>query len=67
MDKWIKIGIAESLIWFLFIFLWSEEGLHLGRMFVRRYFEFWDDGALTIIVGCVVLWVISYLFYRDKK
>ena len=72
MDKWIKIGIAGSVIWFFVTFLMSGQGLRLICMFglprCSNYFYIYDTKGVSIILtGSVVVWVISYLFYRDKK
>jgi len=66
-EKWIKIGIAGSVIWGLVILLFTEEGLALAAVFARRRLHIYDDGLVPLIAGCLVVWVISYLFYKDKK
>ena len=63
IDKWVKIGIAGSAIWTFLTYLPSNQGLDL-----RGFdFDFRDDAVPVVLAGCAVIWIVSFLFFRDEE
>tara|TARA_B110000196_G_C20987601_1_gene586556 strand:+ start:550 stop:852 length:303 start_codon:yes stop_codon:yes gene_type:complete len=65
MKTWIKIGIVGSAIWSLVIFVLNE-GI-LGSTSFSNYYIYKELGTNVALGGCGFIWLISYIFYRDKK
>jgi hypothetical protein len=63
MAKWVRVWLAGSAIWAFFIFLYSNEGLDLTSATSGGFHNFF----LTIPFGCAVIWLVSFLFLRDKE
>jgi hypothetical protein len=62
MKIWIKIGIVGSVIEFLVVLLFSYNGTGWGGFHLDG-----SRGITLLLTGCAGVWVISYIFYRDKK
>ena len=63
MAKWVRVWLAGSAIWAFFVFLYSNEGLNLSSARGDNFHNFF----LTIPFGCAVIWLVSFLFLRDKE
>jgi len=63
MAKWVRVWLAGSIIWAFFVFLYSDEGLDLSSSRSNEFHNFF----LTIPIGCAVIWLVSFLFLRDKE
>jgi len=69
MSKWVKVGIAGSVIWAFLLYLASNQGLSS-----LYYLDFdFQSGALyhaslqLVWIGWAVIWLISYLFLKGKE
>tara|TARA_R110000787_G_scaffold56009_4_gene129048 strand:- start:1284 stop:1985 length:702 start_codon:yes stop_codon:yes gene_type:complete len=63
MAKWVRVWLAGSVIWAFFVFLYSDEGLDLSSSRDNEFYNFF----LTIPIGCAVIWLVLFLFLRDKE
>ena len=66
ISMWIKIGVAGSVVWTFLLYLVSEQGLCLVEDFEFRWFNPNDDSFPIVIMGCAVIWLLSFLFLRKK-
>jgi hypothetical protein len=69
LAKWIKVGLAVSVIWAFLIFLVSKQGFSL----INFNFKFneadstWDASLLVAIGTFVFIWIVSFFFFRDEE
>jgi len=66
---WIKIGVAGSVVWTFLLYLISEQGLILVESFYFNPFGLDyepDDSLPIVIIGCAIIWLLSFLFIRKK-
>jgi hypothetical protein len=69
LAKWVKVGLAVSVIWTFSIFLVSKHGFSL----INFHFEFheadstWDASLLVAIGAFVFIWIVSFFFFRDEE
>ena len=61
--NWIFFGVVGSVVWPVVIFVVSTDGLGIVGPLGGDFRE----NLSSIISGWVAVWVISYLFVRDKK
>jgi hypothetical protein len=69
LAKWVKVGLAVSVIWTFLIFLVSKQGFSL----INFNFEFHEaestwDASLPVAIGTFVfIWIVSFFFFRDEE
>ena len=67
IPMWIKIGVAGSVLWTFLLYLVIEQGLYLVESFYFDLRPGSHDGSLpVVIVGCAIIWLLSFLFVRKK-
>jgi hypothetical protein len=54
-----KVGLAGTAIWAFLIFLYSYDGLSIS-------YDDFDDMLHIVLIGTGVVWLISFLFFRDE-
>ena len=60
IPMWIKVGVAGSVVWAFLLYVLSRDGLRLID------FSYAVDGGSLAIIGCAIIWLLSFLFVRKK-
>ena len=66
ISMWIKIGVAGSVVWTFLLYLVSWEEMKLVKDFYFNWNHPQDASLPLIIIGCVIIWLLSFLFVRKK-
>jgi hypothetical protein len=65
MKVWFQLGVVGSALWSLMTFILSDNVL--GPTSFSSFYFLGDQGNNILLAGWCVVWVMSYLFFKDKE